>query len=119
MLLESLARLDQQHAQYKGATTNTQRRQEEVLREIQDQVVELSIEILKTEEDSGGLKTRDLVGQIEARVPALEDRAKKTEGPKTSQAPVPPEGFVMPMSNPYLISSVTPRYASEFLPPIP
>ena len=93
VLLESLARLEQEHAQYKGATTNTQRGQEEVLRENQDQVVQLGIKILKTEEDSRGLRTRDLVGQREARVQALEDLAKKTESPETSPAPGPPEEF--------------------------
>ena len=92
-LLESLARLEQEQAEYKRATTNTQRRHEEVLRETQDQVVQLGLRILKTEEDSRGLKTRDQVGQIEARVQALEDLAKETEGPKTSPAPGPPEGF--------------------------
>ena len=93
VLLESLARFEQEHAQYKGATTNTHRRQEEALRETQDQVVQLRMRILETEEDSGGLKTRDQVGQIEARLQVLEDLAKKTEGPKTSPAPGPPEGF--------------------------
>ena len=57
VLLESLARLEHEHAQYKGATTNTQRRHEEVLRETQDLVVQLGIRILKTEQDSIGLKT--------------------------------------------------------------
>ena len=61
VLLESLARLEQEHAQYEGATTNTQWRQEEVLRENQDHVVKLGIRILKPEEDSRGLKTRDLI----------------------------------------------------------
>ena len=93
MLLESLARREHEHAQYKEATTNTQRRQEEVLRETQEQVVELGVRILKTEEDSRGLKTLDHVGQIEARVQALEDLAKTTEGPKISPAPGPPKGF--------------------------
>ena len=84
VLLEVLARIEQEYAQYKGATTNTQRRHEEVLRETQDQVFQLGMRILKTEEDSRGLKTRDNVGQLEVRVQALEDLAKKTEGPKTS-----------------------------------
>ena len=91
VLLESLARLEQEQAQYKGATTNTQQRHEEVLRETQDQVVQLGLRMLKTEEDSEGLKTRDQVGQREARVQALQDLAKKTEGPETSPAPGPPE----------------------------
>ena len=91
--LESLARLEQEHAQYKEAITNMQRRHEEVLRETQDQVVQLGMGILKTEEDSIGLKIRDQVGQIEARVRALEDLAKKTEGQRTSPAPGLPEGF--------------------------
>ena len=93
VLLESLARLEHEHAQYKGATINTQRRQEEVLRETQDQVVQLGMRILKTEKESRGLKTGDHVAQIEARVQALEDQAKKTEGLKTSPAPRPPEDF--------------------------
>ena len=93
LILESLARLEQEQAQYKGATTNTQRCHEEVLRETQEQVVQLGLRILKTDENSSGLKSRDQVGQIEARVRALEDLAKKTEGPKTSAAPGPPEGF--------------------------
>ena len=91
VLLEALARIEQEHAQYKGATINTQRRNEEVLRETQDQFVQLGMRILKTEEDSRGLKTRDHVGQLEVRVQALEDLAKNTEGPKTSPAPGPPE----------------------------
>ena len=49
--------------------------------------------ILKTEEHSRGLKTRDHVGQLEARIKALEDLSRNTEGPKTSPAPGPPEGF--------------------------
>ena len=93
VLLESLARLEQKDAQYKRAATNRQRRQEEVLRESQDQVVQLGMRILKTEEDSRGLKTRDHVGQIEARVQVLQDLAKKTEGPKTGPAPGPPQGY--------------------------
>ena len=93
VLLESLARLEEEHALYKGATTNTQRRQEEVLRETQDQVVQLGMRILKTEDDSRGRKTQDQVGQMEMRVQALEDLAKRTEGPKTSCAPGPPKGF--------------------------
>ena len=93
VLLESVARLQHEQAQYKGTTTNMQRLQEEVLRETQDQVPQLGMRILKTEEDSRGLKTLDHLGQIEARVQALEDLAKKTEGPKTSPAPGPPEGF--------------------------
>ena len=93
VLLESQARLEHEHAQYKGATTNTQRRQEEVPRETQDQVVQLGMRILKTEEDSRGLNTRDQVGQIEARVQALENVAKKTESPRTSSVPGLPEGF--------------------------
>ena len=93
MLLVSLARLQHKHAQYKEATTKMQRRQEEVLRETQDQVVQLGRRILKTEEDARRLKTRDHVRQIEARVQALEDVAKKTEGAKTSEAPGPPESF--------------------------
>ena len=76
MLLQSLAEPKQEYAVYKGATTNTQRRQEEVLRETQDQVVQLGTRILTTEDDSRGLKTLDHVGQIEARVQALEDLAK-------------------------------------------
>ena len=64
VLLESLARLQEEHAQYKGATTNTQRRHEEVLRETQDKVVQLGMRILNTEEDSRGLKTRDRVGHL-------------------------------------------------------
>ena len=94
VLLESQARLEHKHAQYKGATTNMQLRQEEVLKETQDQVFQLRVRILKTEEDSRGLKTLDHVGQIETRVQALQDLAKKTEGPKTSPAQRPPEGFV-------------------------
>ena len=93
VLLESLSRLEQEHAQYKGATTDTRRCHEEVLRETQDQVVQLGMRILKTEEDSRELKTRDQVGQIEARVQALEDVARKIEGLKTSPAPGPLEGF--------------------------
>ena len=93
VLLESLVRLGQEQAQYKGATTNTQLRHEEILRDPQDQVVQLGLRILKAEEDSRGLKTRNQVSQIEARVQALEDLAKKTEGPKTSTAPGPPQGF--------------------------
>ena len=93
VLLESKARLEQEHAQYNGATTNAQRRHEEVLRETQNQVVQLGLRILKTKEDSRGLKTRDQVGQIEARVRALENLAKKSEGPKTSSASGPPEGL--------------------------
>ena len=93
MLLESLARLEQEHAQYKGATSNTQRRHEEVLRETQNQVVQLEMRILKTEEDSRGLKTGDHVGQLEARIQVWEGLGKNTEGPKTSPAPGPPEGF--------------------------
>ena len=85
--------LNRKHAQYKGATTNTQRRHVEVLRETQDQVIQLPMGVLKTEEDSRELNTRDRVGQIEARAQALGDLAKKTEGPKTSPAPGPPEGF--------------------------
>ena len=92
VLLESLTRLEHQHAQYKGPATNTQRRQEEVPRETQDQVVQLGMRILKTEEDSRGLKTRHQVNQIEARVQAFGDLAKKTEGPKTSPARGLPEG---------------------------
>ena len=57
VLLESLARLEHEHAQYKGASTNTQRRHEEVLRETEDQVVQLGMGILKTEDNSRGLKT--------------------------------------------------------------
>ena len=87
VLLEWLARLEQEHAQYKGATTNTQRRQEEVFRETHDQVVQVGMRILKIEEDSRGLRTRDHVGQKEARIQALEDLTKKTEGPKTYRAP--------------------------------
>ena len=49
--------------------------------------------ILKTEESSRGLKTRDQVGQTEARVQPLEDLMTKTEGRKTSPAPGAPEGF--------------------------
>ena len=93
VLLESLARREQEQAQYKGATTNMQRRQEEVLRETQDQVVQLQMRILKTEKESRGIKTLDHVCQIEVRVQALEDLAKKTDGPKTSPDPGPPEGF--------------------------
>ena len=93
VLLESLARLEQEHAHYKGAATNPQRRQEEVVRETQDQVVQLGMRILKTEEDSRGLKTRYHVCQIEARVQAMEDLAKNTEGLKTSPAPGLPEGI--------------------------
>ena len=93
VLLESLARLEQGSAQYKGATTNAQRRQEEALRATQDQFVQLGMRILKTEENSRGLKTLDHVGQIEARVQALEDLAKKTDGPKASPAQGPPEAF--------------------------
>ena len=59
----------------------------------QDQVLQLGLRILKTEEDPRGLKGPDQVGQIEARVQALEDLTSKTEGPKTSPAPGPPEGF--------------------------
>ena len=51
VLLQSRARLEHEHAPYKGATTNTQRRKEEVLRETQDRVVQLGMRILKTEED--------------------------------------------------------------------
>ena len=93
VLLQSGARLEHEEAQYKGATTNTQCRREEVLRETQDQVVQLGLRILKAEEDSRGLKTRDQVGQLEARGKDLEDLAKKTEGRKTSPAPGLPEGF--------------------------
>ena len=93
VLLESLARLEQEQAQYKGATTNTQRRQEEVLRETQDQVVQLGVRILKTEDDPRGLKTLDHVGHIEAPLQALEDPARTTEGPRTSPAPGPPESL--------------------------
>ena len=49
VLLKSLARLEQEHAQYKGATTNTQRLREEVLRETQHQVIQLGKRILRTE----------------------------------------------------------------------
>ena len=84
--MESLARLEQEQAQYKGATTETQRHHEKVLRETRDQVVQLGLRILKTREDSRGLKTRDQVGQKEARVHALEDLAQKTEDPQTSPA---------------------------------
>ena len=49
--------------------------------------------MLKTEEDSRELTTRDQTGQLEVRVQALEDPTKNTEGPKTSPAPGPPEGF--------------------------
>ena len=93
VLLEPLARLEHEHAQYKGATTNTERNQEEVLRETQDQVDQLGMRILKNEEDSRGLMTRDHNGQIEARVQALKDLAKKTEGPKISPARGQHEGF--------------------------
>ena len=93
VLLESLARLEQEYAQCKGATTNTQRRHEEVLRETQDKVVQLGTKILKTEEDSRGLKTRGHICQLELRVQALESLAQNIEGPKTSPAPGPPEGF--------------------------
>ena len=93
VLLESLARLEHEPAKYRGATTNTQRRQQEVLRETQDQVVQLAVRILETEDDRRGLKTLDHVGQIEARLQALEDPAKTTEGPKTSPAPGPPESL--------------------------
>ena len=62
VLLDSLARLEQEQAQYKGATTNTQRRHAKLLRETQDQVVRLRLRIVKTEEDSRGLKARDQVG---------------------------------------------------------
>ena len=93
VLLASLARLEQEHTQYKGGTTSTQRRHQEVLSETQDLVIQLGMRILKTEEDSRGLKTRDHVGQLEVRVQALEDLAKNTEGPKTSPAPGPLEDF--------------------------
>ena len=93
VLLETPARLEQKHVQYEGATTNTQRRREEVLRETQDQVVQVGMRILKTEKNLRGLKVRYHVGQIEARVQALEDLANKTEGPKTVPAPGPPVGF--------------------------
>ena len=93
VLLEALARIEQEQAQYKGATTNTLRRHEEVLRETEDQAVQLGMRILKTEEDSRGLKTRDKVGQLEVRVQALEGLAQNIEGRKTSPAPGPPECF--------------------------
>ena len=51
VLLQSRAGLEHEHAPYKGATTNTQRRQEEVFRETQDRVVQLGMRILKSEED--------------------------------------------------------------------
>ena len=93
VLLESVARLEHEQTQYKGATTNTQQRHDKVLRETQDQVVRLGMRMRKIEEDSRGLKTRDDVGQIEIWVHALEDLAKKTEGLKTSPAPGQPEDF--------------------------
>ena len=49
--------------------------------------------ILKTEEDSRGLKTRDHVGQLDVRIQVFEDLAKNTDGPKRSRAPQPPEGL--------------------------
>ena len=50
VLLEALARIEQEQAQYKGATTNTKRRHDEVLRETQDQVVQLGMRIQGTED---------------------------------------------------------------------
>ena len=93
MLLEALARIEPEQAHYKGATTNTQRHHEEVLRETQDRVVQLEMRILKTGDDSRGLKSRDHVGQLELRVQALEDLAQNIEGLRTSPAPELPEGF--------------------------
>ena len=93
VFLEALARIEQEHAQYKGATTNTQQRHEEVLRETQEQVVHLGMRILKTEEDSRGLKTRDHIGQLEVQVQVLEGLAQNIEGPKTFPAPGAREGL--------------------------
>ena len=93
VLLEALARIEQEEARYKGATTKTQQRHEEVLREAHAHVVQLGIRILKTGKDCRGLKTRDQVRQLEVRGQRSEGFAQNIEGLKTSPAPGLPEGF--------------------------
>ena len=49
--------------------------------------------ILKSEQFSRRLKTRDRVGQLEVQVEALEGLSQNTEGSMTCHAQWPPEGF--------------------------
>ena len=85
-----MTKTEQDDAQYKAATTNTQRSHETVLMEAQDHIVQLGMRIRKLESVE---IPPDYVDQLGVRVQALENMAKRKEGPSTSLAPAPPEGF--------------------------